>query len=306
MYLFGRFITLSECLRGVLVILSAFNLLLLRTLFRKPRAFWQLCKVTATCFNEYATRDGIPTIAITELLQERRVGDIWVDLSNSLGVTCQELLFLCALLRDRKPKRILEIGTYRGVTAYHMARNSGDHCRIFTIDLPPDYDPREEMKRDHPVKCPETAWVLTRQIGREAFRRTDVEHKITQIYGDSTQYDFDENFPEPFDFIFVDGSHDYEHVRKDSLNALRHLKPGGIVLWHDCGPGPEITYGVRKCLMELRAQHDIRRLEGTNLGVWQSPSRDVLEPDAARGVGIPLRSEGQFARGVGFVRRETG
>ncbi|HCR85425.1 MAG TPA: class I SAM-dependent methyltransferase [Alphaproteobacteria bacterium] len=41
---------------------------------------------------------------------------------------------------------------------------------------------------------------------------------------------------EKFDFIFIDGLHIYEQVRKDILNALKVLNDGGIIMLHDCLP----------------------------------------------------------------------
>lgn len=49
------------------------------------------------------------------------------------------------------------------------------------------------------------------------------------------------------DFVFVDGAHDYQSVRKDTENALRLLRPGGVILWHDYG----VAEGVTLCLNEL-------------------------------------------------------
>ncbi len=39
-----------------------------------------------------------------------------------------------------------------------------------------------------------------------------------------------------FDFIFIDGLHEYSQVRKDILNALEILNDGGTIMLHDCLP----------------------------------------------------------------------
>ncbi len=41
---------------------------------------------------------------------------------------------------------------------------------------------------------------------------------------------------EPFDVIFIDGLHLYPQVRRDLVNALAHLKPGGWIAMHDMLP----------------------------------------------------------------------
>lgn len=39
-----------------------------------------------------------------------------------------------------------------------------------------------------------------------------------------------------FDVVFIDGLHTYEQVRKDVINAIKVLKPGGYVALHDMLP----------------------------------------------------------------------
>jgi SAM-dependent methyltransferase len=40
----------------------------------------------------------------------------------------------------------------------------------------------------------------------------------------------------PFDVVFIDGLHTYDQVRRDLVNALRWLKPGGWIALHDMLP----------------------------------------------------------------------
>ena len=54
-----------------------------------------------------------------------------------------------------------------------------------------------------------------------------------------------------FDVIFIDGLHTYEQTRKDAINAIKFLKPGGWIAFHDMLPSswlenhvPVITQGV--------------------------------------------------------------
>ena len=54
---------------------------------------------------------------------------------------------------------------------------------------------------------------------------------------------FDKDF---FDFVFIDGSHEYEDVKNDINNSLETTKPDGIVAGHDYQHPP-----VRKAVDEL-------------------------------------------------------
>jgi hypothetical protein len=42
------------------------------------------------------------------------------------------------------------------------------------------------------------------------------------------------------DVCLVDGLHTYEQALKDVLNALKYLKPKGVILIHDCNPTTEL------------------------------------------------------------------
>ena len=39
-----------------------------------------------------------------------------------------------------------------------------------------------------------------------------------------------------FDIVFIDGNHDYEYVKRDIDNSLRHLRPHGTIICHDTLP----------------------------------------------------------------------
>ena len=41
---------------------------------------------------------------------------------------------------------------------------------------------------------------------------------------------------DPFDMIFIDADHSYKSVRKDLLNSLKILVPGGTIILHDTDP----------------------------------------------------------------------
>jgi predicted O-methyltransferase YrrM len=36
-----------------------------------------------------------------------------------------------------------------------------------------------------------------------------------------------------FDVIFIDADHSYEGVRKDFVNAQKHINEGGLIIFHD-------------------------------------------------------------------------
>lgn len=41
------------------------------------------------------------------------------------------------------------------------------------------------------------------------------------------------------DVAFIDGLHTYEQTLRDVLNTLKYLRPGGVIVMHDCNPDTE-------------------------------------------------------------------
>ncbi len=60
----------------------------------------------------------------------------------------------------------------------------------------------------------------------------------------------------PIDFIFIDGSHEYNDVLADFENFYPHVKPGGIIAFHDVTEG---WPGVVRCWNEA-ASHRLSNI----------------------------------------------
>ena len=273
MVLFGSILKPKHLLKALLVVLGSFNCLSLLTLLRRPRAFWRLSQEMFAAFNKNVRNDPIPESTMFEILG-REMENVQIDLfvDQEPTISFGELMSICVLTRLINPKNVLEIGTFRGVTTYHIAKNSDRSCRIYTMDLPDDYRAVEAINEvQRGGKAVTDLYLIDGRPRSEelCYVGTDVEHKITQISCDSTTYDYDKNFTEKFDLIFIDGSHEYEHVKIDSANAFKWSADGGVVLWHDYGLPVEITRGVKRHLRELRKIRDIRRLSGTSLCIFR-------------------------------------
>lgn len=69
------------------------------------------------------------------------------------------------------------------------------------------------------------------------------------IYKQTSNDFFDLWRGDKWDIIFIDGLHEAEQVMRDIHNSLNYLKPGGIIVMHDCNP-PEFlhtTTGINGC-----------------------------------------------------------
>lgn len=168
----------------------------------------------------------------------------------------------------KRAQRIFELGTATGKTTYLLAVNAPESARITTLTLSP-----EQAAALTPSSGSEAKTTLAAQresqVTRLYYEGTEAAPKITQLFGDSLDFD-----PAPyaaaFDLIFIDGGHGAHHVRNDSDLALKMIAPGGTILWHDYAPNAP---GVWRELNRLKADgRDLVHLKGTTLVAFKAAS----------------------------------
>lgn len=175
-----------------------------------------------------------------------------------------ETWILCNLAKTAKA--IFEFGTFTGKTAYLLAKNAPKDGKVYTLTLSPEElssykEEKEDKGKDTKVALQESVF------DQFYYSDTDVSHKITQLFGDSK--DFDETpYLNSMDLIFIDGSHARSYVESDSQKALRMLKPGGFIFWHDYR-GPRRARGVFDTLNKLQKKLKLMHISGTSLVVYQ-------------------------------------
>lgn len=108
------------------------------------------------------------------------------------------------LLAERKPQRILEVGTAIGFSALFMCEYNPVKCSLTTI---------EKYEKRIP-------------IARENFKKAGRQEQIILLEGDAK--DVLETLEEPYDFIFMDAAKgQYIHFLP---RILKLLKPGGLLV----------------------------------------------------------------------------
>ncbi len=182
------------------------------------------------------------------------------------GISDLETWILCNLARDAS--RIFEFGTCTGKTVYLLAANAPPEARVTTLTLAPENasDYRED-RRDDPAALRSA---LAESVFRDFYYTNTAEgRRIEQIFADSKRFD-ETPYLDSFDLVFVDGSHARSYVESDSAKALRMVKPGGVVLWHDYR-GPRRARGVFQALNALAREVPLVHLEGTSLVAYRRP-----------------------------------
>ena len=189
--------------------------------------------------------------------------------SGSFGSTSDtEASILGALARGCT--QVFEFGTATGRTTYILARNIDPGGRVTTLTLAPDDLENYRGDADDNARAVEKA-LTESQYGGFLYAGTDVEERVEQLYGDSKAFD-ETPWAGKCDLIFIDGSHAYSYIKSDSEKALRMVRPGGVVLWHDYrGPHVRPTRDVYRYLNELHRDRPLTHLRGTSLIAWRAP-----------------------------------
>lgn len=123
--------------------------------------------------------------------------------------------FLVHILKKLPEKpTILEIGTFRGLSAVLMAQQRKD-CFIITID------PHIGIK--------DCSLSSTEEIARANFKRFKVESQINHQKISSQEF----KLIGEIDMLFIDGEHSFAGVSHDYYKFQKYVKKGGYIVFHD-------------------------------------------------------------------------
>jgi predicted O-methyltransferase YrrM len=181
---------------------------------------------------------------------------------------------LAYIYRNFQPERHLEFGTWEGFGAMLCAESCD--AEIWTVNLPdgehavdgtPLYQtsdaPKELTEKGSGALMSEKGAYITDAgpfIGWR-YRAGGYASRVHQILEDSRTWaglDLPDGF---FDTILIDGGHASEIVTADTESALRLVRRGGLVLWHDFCP-------VREALDNLQATRGVVGAVHANWRRW--------------------------------------
>ncbi len=187
------------------------------------------------------------------------------------------------LYQAHQPGRHLEFGTWQGWGASLCLESCA--ATVWTMNLP-DGEKRPDGTWAYGERITDTSNFPQRivaanygedELGAINYHRTDaggyigrfyrekgLGHRVCQIYCDSRDWDTSNYQADFFDSVLIDGGHQPEVVINDTRKALQVLRPGGLIIWHDFCPLPEIrsqfgsakgvTAGIEQILPELEDQ----------------------------------------------------
>lgn len=197
-----------------------------------------------------------PTLELTEIFPESKQIDISLQNFNYRGgnISFGELTAIAAIVKLTNPKTIFEFGTFDGTTTLQMALNSADDTKIYTLNISPDTQ-KSHLRSDSGDVLFKDKFIIG-----EKFLNNNSSKKINQIIADSALYNYSPHY-NSIGLIFIDGSHSYEYVKNDTEQALKMIKNGGLILWHDY----LVWNGVSDYLNELCYKIKLVHIKGTSL-----------------------------------------
>lgn len=202
----------------------------------------------------------LPVVKPGELLALNGPLELHEPVAADGNVSLLELTILARSVALAQPRCLFEIGTFDGRTTLNLAANAPADARVLTLDLP------AQAATGLAVADGDRRYIDKPASGAR-FAGHALAARITQLYGDSATFDF-APYAGQVDWMFIDGAHSAEYVRKDSQTAKALVKTGGWVFWHDYG----VWDGVTEALNALASEPwftGIRHIEGTSLAVLQ-------------------------------------
>jgi predicted O-methyltransferase YrrM len=152
-----------------------------------------------------------------------------------------ELLFWATEIAGLRPRNAMEIGTGNGGTLFLLCRLAHSHARIISLD-------NDRGRLGGARKSIYYSFVRDHQ-------------RLHVIHGDSHNIRTHSRIArklglERLDFLFIDGDHSYEGVKRDFEMYSPLVNPGGVVAFHDIVEHPpEAQCHVKEFWDEIKPRY---------------------------------------------------
>lgn len=134
----------------------------------------------------------------------------------------EEIAGLVSLYKSKKPKYVLEIGSFTGGTLWYWIKLAQPGAKIVSVDLMIQDGQRHEQEKG---RREWSNWIE----GIDCEFSSHLCSTTSPLFPKIVKREF----PEGIDFAFVDGGHSYEVVQNDFAVIWQNLREGGLIALHD-------------------------------------------------------------------------
>lgn len=154
-----------------------------------------------------------------------------------------EMEGLLSIVEKSRPKTVLEIGTAKGGTLFLFSQIASEDAHLISVDLPAEKGGYPNWKipfyKSFAKKNQKIELIKKDSHSEETFE------KIRKILKDKK-----------VDFLFIDGDHSYEGVKKDFKMYNSLVKESGLIAFHDIiKHPPEANCNVSKFWDEVKNKY---------------------------------------------------
>ncbi|MTJ07924.1 O-methyltransferase [Anabaena sp. UHCC 0204] len=168
-----------------------------------------------------------------------------------------DIVMLLKVIVCTQPKKLMEVGSFRGYTALYMAQHISPDAKIVTVDRYPEHG--------------------------EAYLNTPYASIIERRVGETNTEMFQQDSKDSYDLIFIDADHSYSGVKNDTELVLPLVSQNGFIVWHDYANWGYFDgkNGVPEYLKELSEKLPIAHITGSDVAIyspaWAGEKKHIYE-----------------------------
>jgi hypothetical protein len=152
------------------------------------------------------------------------------------------MFFAYDLVRNLKPKSIVELGTYKGTSFFSFCQGVLDESLDTRLTCVDSWEGDEQTDFYN-----EEVFMEFKSTLKKYFHKLDI--KINRMYFDQAAKQFE---PQSIDILHIDGLHTYEAVSNDYQTWKGKVSPNGVIIFHDINVA---EFGVNRLWNEIKSDH---------------------------------------------------
>jgi hypothetical protein len=184
----------------------------------------------------------------------------------TFSVWMDHLPFGYDIVEAVKPKLLVELGTYRGLSYFTFCQSIKDHdldSLCYAVDT---WQGDAHVSLNTPYD--DSAYLKVSKHNREHYH--GFSYLLQMLFNEALNV-FDN---ESIDLLHIDGYHTYDAVSEDFNNWYPKVKPGGIIMFHDITARIKEDFGVWKFWKEHSVQYESFAFNhGFGLGIIRKPGK---------------------------------